>query len=201
VRWQDRAKGRRNIILQMMRENGYITDREYAQALEQPLERLHRQRELDGAGHTELGARAGVERRDVVGELAPIGKPSDAPAGVEAHDLAGHKIGISAPRQRGDVELGFGAAIVTGDHARQHGGIELPRVRRHEGDACALDRRARECGEQEGMRVPGADQQDALHRALASSFASSRRRSSFLCTLPVVVMGSASMNSISRGYS
>jgi len=40
------------------------------------------------------------------------------------------------------------------------------------------------------------DEDDPLHR-----FASSRLRSSFLCTLPVVVIGSASMNSISRGYS
>ena len=44
-----------------------------------------------------------------------------------------------------------------------------------------------------------ADEQEALHPCL--SLASSRLRSSFRCTLPVVVIGSASMNSISRGYS
>src|SRR5205085_8340171 len=82
-----------------------------------------------------------------------------------------------------------------------HGGIDLPRVRRDQRDVRALHRRARERGEQKSVRVPRADEQDALHRALASSFAASRRRSSFLCTLPVVVIGSASMNSISRGYS
>ncbi|HUS08760.1 MAG TPA: PBP1A family penicillin-binding protein [Bryobacteraceae bacterium] len=37
VRWPERAKTRRNIVLMMMRENGYITDREYAVAREAPM--------------------------------------------------------------------------------------------------------------------------------------------------------------------
>lgn len=37
VRWPERARGRRNVVLMMMRENGYITDREYATAVESPL--------------------------------------------------------------------------------------------------------------------------------------------------------------------
>jgi penicillin-binding protein 1B len=37
VKWPDRAKSRRNIVLMLMRENGYIDDRQYAQAVESPL--------------------------------------------------------------------------------------------------------------------------------------------------------------------
>jgi penicillin-binding protein 1B len=37
VRWPERARVRRNIILSMMRDNGYITDREYAEATEAPM--------------------------------------------------------------------------------------------------------------------------------------------------------------------
>jgi penicillin-binding protein 1B len=37
VRWPERARFRRNIILSMMRENGYITDRQYAEATEAPM--------------------------------------------------------------------------------------------------------------------------------------------------------------------
>jgi len=37
VRWPERAKARRNIILTMMRENGYISDREYAEAAKSEL--------------------------------------------------------------------------------------------------------------------------------------------------------------------
>jgi penicillin-binding protein 1B len=37
VRWPDRAKSRRNIILQLMLENSYINEREYAQAAASPL--------------------------------------------------------------------------------------------------------------------------------------------------------------------
>ena len=37
VRWPERAKNRRNIVLQMMRENGYIGDREYGEAVSAPL--------------------------------------------------------------------------------------------------------------------------------------------------------------------
>jgi len=37
VRWPERARTRRNVVLMMMRENGYITDREYAEASEAPL--------------------------------------------------------------------------------------------------------------------------------------------------------------------
>ena len=37
VKWPERAKSRRNLVLMLMRENGYITDREYATAIEVPL--------------------------------------------------------------------------------------------------------------------------------------------------------------------
>jgi penicillin-binding protein 1B len=37
VRWPERARQRRNVVLMMMRENGYITDREYAEASETPM--------------------------------------------------------------------------------------------------------------------------------------------------------------------
>jgi penicillin-binding protein 1B len=37
VRWPDRAQGRRNIVLQLMRENGDISDAEYKQAIDEPL--------------------------------------------------------------------------------------------------------------------------------------------------------------------
>jgi penicillin-binding protein 1B len=37
VRWPDRAKSRRNLVLQLMMENGYINEREYAQAAASPL--------------------------------------------------------------------------------------------------------------------------------------------------------------------
>ena len=37
LRWPDRAKSRRNVVLSLMRENGYINDREYAVAAEIPL--------------------------------------------------------------------------------------------------------------------------------------------------------------------
>ena len=37
IRWPDRAKSRRNIVLQLMRDNGYITDKEYAEATAAPM--------------------------------------------------------------------------------------------------------------------------------------------------------------------
>jgi penicillin-binding protein 1B len=37
VRWPDRAKARRNVVLMLMRENGYITEQDYARAAEEPL--------------------------------------------------------------------------------------------------------------------------------------------------------------------
>ena len=37
VRWPERARQRRNVVLTLMRENGYITDRDYAEASEAPL--------------------------------------------------------------------------------------------------------------------------------------------------------------------
>jgi len=37
VKWPERAKSRRNLVLMLMRENGYISDREYATAIEVPL--------------------------------------------------------------------------------------------------------------------------------------------------------------------
>jgi penicillin-binding protein 1B len=36
-RWPERARGRRNVVLAMMRENGYITDRDYAEAAASPM--------------------------------------------------------------------------------------------------------------------------------------------------------------------
>jgi len=74
------------------------------------------------------------------------------------------------------------------------------------GDQRHLDGEERGPGkrsEKPSVRVPAAGEDEAAGQAppLFASFASSRLRSSFLCTLPVVVIGSASMNSISRGYS
>lgn len=37
VRWPERAKTRRNIVLMLMRENGYISEQDYARATEEPL--------------------------------------------------------------------------------------------------------------------------------------------------------------------
>ena len=37
VRWPDRAKTRRNLVLRMMRDNGYITDRDYAVSSSEPM--------------------------------------------------------------------------------------------------------------------------------------------------------------------
>jgi penicillin-binding protein 1B len=37
VRWPDRAQSRRNVVLMLMRENGYISDEEYARASQEPL--------------------------------------------------------------------------------------------------------------------------------------------------------------------
>lgn len=37
IRWPDRAKSRRNIVLSLMRDNGYITDKQYAEASAEPL--------------------------------------------------------------------------------------------------------------------------------------------------------------------
>ncbi len=37
IRWPERAKSRRNIVLQLMRDNGYITDKEYADAAASPM--------------------------------------------------------------------------------------------------------------------------------------------------------------------
>ena len=37
VRWPERAKTRRNVVLMLMRENGYITDQECARASEEPV--------------------------------------------------------------------------------------------------------------------------------------------------------------------
>lgn len=37
VRWPDRAKSRRNVVLSLMRDNGYITDKQYAEASDAPL--------------------------------------------------------------------------------------------------------------------------------------------------------------------
>jgi penicillin-binding protein 1B len=37
IRWPERAKGRRNLVLALMRDNGYITEKEYQDASNQPL--------------------------------------------------------------------------------------------------------------------------------------------------------------------
>ncbi|HYO80159.1 MAG TPA: transglycosylase domain-containing protein, partial [Bryobacteraceae bacterium] len=37
VKWPERARSRRNVVLMLMRDNGYISDREYAQAVESPV--------------------------------------------------------------------------------------------------------------------------------------------------------------------
>lgn len=37
VKWPERAQSRRNVVLMLMRENGYITDRDYAQAVAAPM--------------------------------------------------------------------------------------------------------------------------------------------------------------------
>ena len=37
IRWPERSKSRRNIVLSLMRDNGYISDREYAVAADTPL--------------------------------------------------------------------------------------------------------------------------------------------------------------------
>jgi penicillin-binding protein 1B len=37
VRWPERAKVRRNLVLRMMRDNGYINDREYAESAAEPM--------------------------------------------------------------------------------------------------------------------------------------------------------------------
>jgi penicillin-binding protein 1B len=37
IRWPDRAKGRRNIVLQLMRDNGYISDKQFADAVAAPM--------------------------------------------------------------------------------------------------------------------------------------------------------------------
>lgn len=37
IRWPDRAKSRRNIVLQLMRDNGYINDKEFADAVAAPI--------------------------------------------------------------------------------------------------------------------------------------------------------------------
>ena len=37
IRWPDRAKSRRNVVLQLMRDNGYISDKEFADAAAAPM--------------------------------------------------------------------------------------------------------------------------------------------------------------------
>src|SRR5204862_3328928 len=66
-----------------------------------------------------------------------------------------------------------------------------------------LDVVRREQHEHERVRERAADDDllETVHAAPCFMRASSRLRSSLRCTLPVVVIGSASMNSISRGYS
>jgi hypothetical protein len=50
-------------------------------------------------------------------------------------------------------------------------------------------------------RTPRPGAREAYERNPARANSSSRNRNTRRCTLPVVVMGSASMNSISLGYS
>src|SRR6185295_5571084 len=161
------------------------------------LVRLHRKREL-GARDGAIRERADVDRRLVVLELGSVGEPRQLLRRVELHHLALDEFGRHRAGEARDVDLGLVAPVVAGDHARQHAGVDLARARRDQGEARARERLFLQPAQDREMRVSRADQQDALH---ALRFASSLLRSSLRCTLPVVVMGSASMNSISRGYS
>ena len=134
---------------------------------------------------------------------------SDSPADRQASDagvrpaVAQRGVDIALPiTQQPDipqmnVDLGLLAPVVPRDHAGQHARVHLPRERRYQADARALQRLLAQRAQHREVAGAGADEQDALHPLRDSS----SLRSSFLCTLPVVVMGSASMNSISRGYS
>ena len=131
--------------------------------------------------------------------MAAVGEERDAPGGVEAHQRPRHELGERTLGERGDVELGFLAPVVAGDHARQHRGVELARVRRDKRKARAVERLLCQRTKQHGVRMARPCKQHSLH--VLRRFASSRLRNSLRWTLPVVVIGSASMNSISRGYS
>jgi len=101
-------------------------------------------------------------------------------------------------RQTGNVDDRLALRIVAGDHARQHGRIDLARVRRNQRDARAV----------ESIFCQGAQHPACACPAPIAGFASRRLElgrfefAQFLALhLAGGVMGSASMNSISRGYS
>src|SRR5258708_12636649 len=146
-----------------------------------------------------VDARAHVERGNVEADLLAVAQRYAAPGGVEFLDHASHELHVGALGQTGNVDDGLALRIVAGDDAWQHAGIDLARVRRDQRDARAVKSIFRQGAQHHGVRVPGADKQDSLHAVL--SLAASSLRSSLRCTLPLVVMATASMNSISPGYS
>jgi hypothetical protein len=145
-----------------------------------------------------LDERADVDRHHIELELGAVGEPRELFGRVEAHHLALDELGERRCREPRDIDLGLRSAIMPRDQAGQHAGVDLLRPRRDQREARAAQRLLLQRAQHGKMRVARADEQDALH---AFTFACSRLRSSLRCTLPVVVMGSASMNSISRGYS
>jgi hypothetical protein len=164
--------------------------------VEEGLERLGGHRET-GAGNGALDERADVERHKVVLELARVLQHREPHLVVELGHLPLDEFRPGRLGEAREVDLRLVAPVVPRDDAGQHARVDLPAARRDERKARSLQRLARERAQHGEVRVPGADEQDALHAPRASS----RLRSSLRCTLPVVVMGSASMNSISRGYS
>ena len=169
-----------------------------AQPGEETFERLHRHGVL-AAGGGRLDRRADIQRQKIVAELGPVVQPRSPRSGIELRDRAQRKLRIGARGEARNVDADLVQPVVARDEAGQHSRVDLHLAGRDERYARAVQRLPCEIAENGEVRVAGSDKQDALHACL--SFASSRLRSSFLCTFPVVVMGSASMNSISRGYS
>src|SRR5687767_6972357 len=154
---------------------------------------------VPGSGNRALDLRADVEANRVVREFGSVPK-GEAPAiGVKLFYPAGHEFNGGTLGKPRHVDLHFVAPVVPGDEAGKHPGIELPRVGRDECDARAVQRAFRQFAQHHKMRMAGTGEYEALHAFC--SLPSSRLRSSLRCTLPVVVIGSASINSISRGYS
>ncbi len=143
--------------------------------------------------------RAHVQRDEVVGKLGPVAQLRNVLREIQRHHRALHELHVDAGGEAGDVDADVVEPVVAGDQAGQHARIDLLLLRRDERYARAVQRLFCEVPKDGEVRVAGSDKQDSLHACL--SFAASRLRSSFLCTLPVVVIGSASRNSISRGYS
>jgi hypothetical protein len=174
------------------------------QPADEALERLHRQGVLAGTRDRLIHHRADAQREQVVFEHRSIAKAHGLVARVDRLHFALLVFRMRAPGQAAHVDLDFAQAVVAGDQARQHSRVDLPRLRRDEHEARAVKRLLDELLQDHQVRVAGADEQDFLHAwpvFACSCRRSSRLRSSLRCTLPVVVIGSASMNSISRGYS